>query len=127
MKCEYCDCQVTPYPASGICPFCGAKLGPEPQPKPTPLPAASAVPRRTGTPVYRSPAPSRPVVLAQPGINCCPRCVSTAIHFKKRGFGWVAGLIGFFFLPPFGLLFGLIGRRKLKYTCSECGHKWTRA
>ena len=26
MQCLYCDSQIDPYPPSGICPNCGAKL-----------------------------------------------------------------------------------------------------
>ena len=110
MQCQYCDSHITPYPKNGLCPNCGAILPPDDAPKPQ------------ARPVFVQ----QPAFIPQPGINCCGRCGSTAISFKKRGFGWAAGLIGFFFLPPFGLLFGLIGRKKLKYRCSACGHKWER-
>lgn len=114
MQCLYCDSQIDPYPPNGICPNCGAKLRPDDTPAwqsaPTPL---------------RSAAPVQPYyVPLQPGINCCSRCHSTQLSVRNRGFGWVAGIVGFCFLPPFGLLFGLIGRKKQIRTCRSCGHKW---
>ena len=114
MQCQYCDSHITPYPENGLCPNCGAVLPPDPTPgwkRVSPEP----------------PAPSRPpVFVPQPGLHCCGRCGSLSITCKKQGFGWAAGLVGFILLPPFGLLFGLIGRNTLKYRCVACGHKWTK-
>jgi tellurium resistance protein TerD len=59
-----------------------------------------------------------------PGTTSCPRCYSQSIHFKKRGFHWGLALLGLFLLPPFGILFGLIGRNDLRYTCCACGNRW---
>lgn len=111
MKCDYCDSYIPQYPANGTCPNCGAAL-----PVP-PTPAASQTP---ATVVIRQAAP------AQPGITCCPRCHSQSIHFQKRGFRWGRALLGLFLLPPFGLLFGLIGRNALRYTCHTCSYRWNR-
>lgn len=111
MQCQFCDSHISPYPQNGICPNCGAVLPPDNTPKWQSVPAVP---------------PRQPVFVPQPGLSCCGRCGSAAITAKKRGFGWAAGLIGFFLLPPFGLLFGLIGRKRLKYRCNTCGHKWER-
>lgn len=112
MQCLYCDCYISPYPADGICPNCGAPLPPDDTPKWQPQPQVA--------PVVQT------VVIQQPGIHCCPRCRSQLIHVKKRGFGWGAAILGLLFLPPFGLLFGLIGRNKPVYTCKTCSYRWKR-
>lgn len=109
MRCSYCGSNITPYPGDGICPNCGGQL--------PPLPKQQPVPRQPQV-VYHVPL--------RPGINCCGRCMSTDISTKNRGFSWGWGLLGLFLLPPFGILFGFCGSKKLVSTCRGCGHKWKR-
>ena len=102
MKCLYCDSHITPYPANGLCPNCGAALPPD------------------DTPVQ----PPRPVVTRQPGGICCPKCRTYHVQVKKRGFGWIGAIVGFLLFPPFGLLFGFIGQNKRVFTCNTCFYRW---
>ena len=111
MKCEFCGSYIKSDPHGGNCPNCGAVLPARPS---EPAPA---------TVVIRQPYAAVP---PQPGITCCPRCYSTGIRFKKQGFRWGLALLGLFLLPPFGLLFGLIGRNDLRYSCSACSYRWKR-
>ena len=114
MQCLYCDSHIHPYPADGICPNCGARLPADN------APAWQSVPPRPQAPV------SRPVIPLQPGINCCPACRSQHFTARKRGFNWLLAILGLLLLPPFGILFGLIGKNKLLYACQVCRHKWKR-
>lgn len=111
MQCEYCGSFITPYPANGICPNCCAVLPPDDTPKPAPQP-----PQRQPQPVYT----------AVPGLHCCPRCGAGTITSRKRGFRWGLAVLGLFLLPPFGLLFGLIGRKTILFRCKNCAYKWKR-
>ena len=114
MRCEYCDVEVTTYPDNGICVCCGGKLPPRPISNPA---------RPVQTPAH---IPYRQPIHYVPGINCCPRCRNSQITMKKQGFSWGWGIAGFFLIPGFGALLGLIGRNKLRYRCQACGHKWMR-
>jgi len=141
MICEYCGTSLERRPDSGICPSCGAAL-PKAEAAAKFCPAcgepASQDDRfcpRCGNPLTdqkpAAPAPSVQQTVHQsvppiPGANCCPRCYSRDITMKKRGFSILWGLVGFFFIPPFGLLFGLIGAGKLRYRCQSCHNKWER-
>lgn len=113
MRCLYCEVEVTTYPENGICQHCGGRLPPKPVPQ---QPVQSPVQT-----IYVQ-APRRDSLTA--GVNCCPKCHSTQIIRKKRGFSWGLGILGFFLLPVFGLLLGLCGRNKLRGHCNKCGHKW---
>ena len=115
MKCEYCGSFISPYPANGICPNCCAVLPPDDTPKP----AAQPVPQPAQQPV-------QPVYGAVPGLHCCSRCGSQDIRRRQRGFRWGLAILGLFLLPPFGLLFGLIGRKTMLLRCNRCGYKWKR-
>ena len=108
MRCEYCGSFIRPYPANGICPNCNAVLPPDDTPKPT-----------------QQPQP-QPVYTAVPGLHCCPRCGSQDMLRKQRGFRWGLAILGLFLLPPFGLLFGLIGRKTILFRCKSCAYKWKR-
>jgi len=110
MKCLYCDSHIHPYPANGICPNCGAALPPDNTPAWQPQPAPV---------VHR-------VVIQPPSGLYCPKCRTQNVRVKKRGFGWIGAIVGFLFLPPFGLLFGLIGKDKLLCTCQTCSYRWKR-
>lgn len=60
----------------------------------------------------------------------CPSCGSSNIHFiSKEGltrFNVFAAICGFCFLGPFGLLFGLLGRKKSNTVrkCMKCGKEF---
>lgn len=113
MRCLYCEVEVTTYPENGICQHCGGRL----PPKPT-KPAQVQPPVQT---VYVHPHHQGPLTA---GVNCCPKCYSTEVIRKKRGFSWGLGILGFFLFPMFGLLLGFCGRNKLSGYCTKCGHKW---
>lgn len=139
MRCSYCGVEITTYPDNGICANCGGKLPPRPNgircsrcgsytagnfcancgqslsgsaPQPTPSTAPAQ-------PAYM---PFQPL----PGINCCPRCRSDRISTQRKGFSWGWAIAGFFLIPGFGILLGLIGRNNLHCRCQLCGHKWIR-
>lgn len=101
MFCPNCGAQSN----ANFCPNCGQNLQ---QPTATPQPQVN-------------------VVISRPmnGITC-PVCHSVDVTAKKRGYSLLGGLIGFLCLPPFGLLFGLIGAKKLKCDCRNCKHSWKR-
>lgn len=113
MRCLYCEVEVTTYPENGICPQCGGRLPPKPKA------AQPSVQNIYVQPVY---APHREPLTA--GVNCCPKCYSTEIIRKKRGFSWGLAILGFFLFPVLGLLLGYCGRNKLRTHCTKCGHKW---
>ena len=108
MQCQYCDSHIDPIPSNGLCPNCGAALPAKSEPQPP------------------APPPVQHVNDSRPGITCCQRCYSQNIRFQKQGFRWGLALLGLFLLPPFGILFGLIGRNDLRYTCNACGNSWKR-
>ena len=134
MRCSYCGVEIVDYPASGICAHCGGKL-PE-RPAGTrcevcgtyssgkfctgcgrSLTAAEPAPVQTvHIPVQNTPLHA--------GVNCCPKCHSTRILRDKRGFSWVLAILGFFFIPGFGLLLGFCGSKKPRTKCLSCNHKW---
>ena len=136
MRCEYCGVEVTEYPANGICVCCGGKLPERPAGIRCPKCGAFSSGKfcascgRSLTGTEPAPAPVQPVYIPvqntplHAGANCCPKCHSTRILYKPRGFSWGWALLGFFFLPPFGLLFGLCGRKKPRASCLSCNHKW---
>lgn len=113
MQCEYCGSYIQIYPANGICPNCSATL---------PAPPVSA-PQTVNVVIQQQPLRPQTVVL-QPGINCCSRCRSTDLMAVRRGFRWGLALLGFFLLPPVGLLLGLVGKNRTICTCRACGHRW---
>lgn len=109
--CPGCGTQTS----ANFCPNCGKNL------QGVRTGAASAPPP---PPQYIPPAPQRINVVLRPGFNCCPRCMGTNISAVKRGFSWGAGILGFLFLPPFGLFFGLIGSKKMNCSCHICKYNW---
>lgn len=56
----------------------------------------------------------------------CPKCGSTQLTANKKGFGLVKALIGGAIFGSVGLLGGFLGSKKIKITCLNCGHSWTR-
>lgn len=113
MRCLYCEVEVTAYPENGICPQCGGRLPPKPKAVQPPVQKIYV------QPVYAS--HHEPLTA---GVNCCPKCYSTEIIRKMRGFSWGLAILGFFLFPVFGLLLGFCGRKKLRTHCTKCGHKW---
>jgi sorbitol-specific phosphotransferase system component IIBC len=55
---------------------------------------------------------------------CCPRCGSSQITAKTKGFGLGKAVVGGFLLGPIGLLGGTIGSNKTLVVCLKCGHQW---
>lgn len=106
MRCEYCDVEVTQYPEDGLCICCGGRLPPKPVAPPIP-------------------ATQRQFFLV-PGVNCCPKCRSTAIVFEKRGFSWGLGILGCVLIPVLGIFLGFCGSRGVRIRCTGCRHKWKR-
>lgn len=113
MRCLYCEVEVTAYPENGICPQCGGRLPPKP--------SKSAQTQPNLQTIYVQTHQQGPLTA---GVNCCPRCYSTQIIRKKRGFSWGLGILGFFLFPVFGILLGLCGKNRLRSHCTNCGHKW---
>jgi tellurium resistance protein TerD len=54
----------------------------------------------------------------------CPKCGSSQITTKTRGFSLGYAAIGDILLGPVGLLGGLIGSKKIVIVCLNCGHEW---
>lgn len=112
MRCLYCEVEVTSYPENGICQHCGGRLPPKPV-------------QQTSQPfvqhLHISTAPQTPLTA---GVNCCPKCYSTEVICKKRGFSWGLAILGFCFFFVFGIPLGLCGRNKLRGHCIKCGHTW---
>lgn len=52
----------------------------------------------------------------------CPKCSSTQINVDKKGFGLGKAAVGGLALGPVGLLGGMLGRKKIRLTCLNCGH-----
>ena len=51
----------------------------------------------------------------------CPKCGSHHIHIDKKGFSLGKAAVGGVLLGPIGLFGGMLGGKKLKQTCSDCG------
>lgn len=118
MRCEYCDVEVTQYPENGICVCCGGRLPPRPA-------ANSAGPVCVPSPMPIH-TPMMPPVRFVPGVNCCPKCHNTRIVWKKRGFSWGIGILGFFLIPVLGIFLGFIGSGNQRLHCTNCSHTWKR-
>lgn len=137
MRCSYCGVEVITYPDNGICANCGGKL----PPRPTGIRCSRCGSYTTGNfcancgqsltlsphhaaPVQPAYVPYQPPVQPIPGIHCCPRCRSDRISTRRKGFSWGWAIAGFFLIPGFGILLGLIGRNDLRCRCQLCHHKW---
>jgi len=60
-----------------------------------------------------------------PGLHIkCGKCNSTNIVTNQKGFGLGKAAVGAVLLGPFGLLGGMIGRKKTELLCQSCGFKW---
>ena len=55
----------------------------------------------------------------------CPKCGSTQITSKTQGFGLGKAADGGLLLGPVGLLGGLVGSKKIKVVCLNCGKEWS--
>jgi len=114
MQCQYCDSFITPYPADGLCPNCGAKLPPDNTPKWQPHVTVVTPP-----PMQYQPQP-QPQPQPQDVLRCS-RCGSTELLVTTRNFRWGLALLGLFLLPPIGILLGFVGRKRRILTCRRCG------
>lgn len=54
----------------------------------------------------------------------CPKCGSNQITSTTKGFGLGKAALGGLMLGPVGLLGGVIGSKKVKLVCLNCGHSW---
>lgn len=54
----------------------------------------------------------------------CPKCKSTQITSKTKGFGLGKAAVGGILLGPIGLAGGLLGSKKIKVVCLKCGKEW---
>lgn len=54
----------------------------------------------------------------------CPRCGSSQITTKNKGFGLGKAIVGGLLLGPVGLLGGAIGSNKTLVVCLKCGKEW---
>lgn len=70
-------------------------------------------------------APMETTIAADPTPKC-PKCGSTSISANKKGFGVGKAVIGNAIAGPIGLVAGNIGAKKVRVTCLNCGHHWTR-
>ena len=83
--------------------------------------------------VYQSPAPApRPAPVYTPPAKkvkeppqvCCPKCRSTSVTGKQRGFSVGKAAVGAMVTGPVGLVAGALGANKTKCVCLNCGHTW---
>lgn len=65
----------------------------------------------------KDPSEVRRQQLEESGQAYCPKCLSTSVTAKKKGYsvGW--GLLA-------GPLAGAIGANKIRCVCLKCGHEW---
>lgn len=61
--------------------------------------------------------------LRQSGELYCPRCLSTNVMVDKKGFSVGKAIIGAIIWLPL-VIFGMVGRNKLRCTCLACGNKF---
>ncbi len=54
----------------------------------------------------------------------CPRCGSTQLTTKDRGFSLGRAVQGGLLLGPLGLAGGLLGSKKTMIVCLQCGREW---
>lgn len=54
----------------------------------------------------------------------CPKCGSTSLSEKKKGYGVGKAAVGGLIVGPFGLLAGGIGANKRQIKCLKCGHEF---
>jgi len=73
------------------------------------------------TPSYEQSLPLLPDPI---NVARCPKCGSTSITIKQKGFGIVKAGIGAIVAGPVGLLAGGIGSGKTKNYCMNCGNEW---
>lgn len=55
----------------------------------------------------------------------CPNCGSHNYSYRKKGYNWGLGILGFLFFHFLGLLFGLIGKNKVIFHCNDCDEEWS--
>jgi len=58
------------------------------------------------------------------GQVACPKCRSTQIAGRNRGFGFGKAIVGLALVGGAGLLVGGIGSSKVVVSCLRCGHSW---
>jgi hypothetical protein len=69
------------------------------------------------------PVPPAPMPAAPP-IAICPRCGSTSLAIKNRGFSAGKAAVGGLLLGPLGLLIGAKGSNETIRVCLNCKHEF---
>jgi len=54
----------------------------------------------------------------------CPKCGSTQLTTKDKGFSLGKAALGAFVLGPVGIAGGLLGSKKTQIVCLKCGYEW---
>lgn len=60
----------------------------------------------------------------QPLMYRCPRCGSSDIYSRKKGFSVGNAFLGSALFGRNGILFGLYNSERQKHTCQYCGYEW---
>lgn len=58
------------------------------------------------------------------GSLYCPKCLSTAVDVRSKGFSFGRAVLGGMISPAIGMAASASTLGKLKCTCLKCGHKW---
>lgn len=58
------------------------------------------------------------------GVAYCPKCLSTSVEAKSRGFSLGRAAAGSLVSPLAGLAAGVSGSKKVHCVCLKCGHTW---
>jgi len=63
--------------------------------------------------------------LQESGTMYCPRCLSTNINGKHKGYNTAKGTVGMLLMGRIGLMLGATKAYDIKARCNDCGRKWT--
>lgn len=62
--------------------------------------------------------------LKEAEVIYCPRCLSTNIEGKHKGYSAAKGTAGMLLMGRIGLMLGATSANDIKARCNDCGHKW---
>jgi len=54
----------------------------------------------------------------------CPKCGSSQLTTKDKGFSLGKAAVGALWLGPVGLAAGMLGSKKTHIVCLKCGYEW---
>lgn len=63
--------------------------------------------------------------LKELGKIYCPRCLSTNVSGKHKGYNAAKGTVGLLLMGRIGLILGATKAYDIKTKCNNCGHRWT--